>query len=111
MGTNGKPDVVMVQFAANADMGTVDSVVGAANKAISAATTKHVGILSTTNAQDIADATWVAFRYEDIYTQGTVAFGSGAVFTGILALSAYCCLMSLQTPQMFEGDQKDDMRR
>jgi len=129
--TNGKPDVVMVQFAANADMGTVDSVVGAANKAISAATTKHVGILSTTNAQDIADATNLAFRYEDIYTQGTVAFGSGAIFTGtvsmltpgllvgilmmvfmgILALSAYCCLMSLQTPQMFEGDQKDDMRR
>jgi len=129
--TNGKPDVVLVPFPSNANMDTVDSVVGAANKAVSAVTNKHLGILSTSNAQDIADATNLAFHYEPIYSKGNVAFTNGAifggtvsmltpgllvailmmVFMGILALSAYCCLMSLQTPEMFEGDQKEEMKR
>jgi len=33
------------------------------------------------------------------------------IYMGVLLISAYCCLLSLQTPEKFEGDQEKDMAR
>jgi len=33
------------------------------------------------------------------------------IYMAILLLAAYCCLLQLQTPEMFEGDQERDMAR
>lgn len=33
------------------------------------------------------------------------------IYMAVLAISAYCCLLSLQTPEKFEGDQEKDMAR
>merc|ERR1711998_404465 len=33
------------------------------------------------------------------------------IYMAFLALSAYCCILSLQTPECFEGDQEKDMAR
>merc|ERR1719197_346192 len=33
------------------------------------------------------------------------------IYMAFLALSAYCCILNLQTPEKFEGDQEKDMSR
>lgn len=33
------------------------------------------------------------------------------IYMGVLALAAYCCILSLQTPEMFEGDHEFLMQR
>merc|ERR1711907_49897 len=129
--SNGKPDVVMVQFPKNADLASVDMEVGAAEKAITAATTKHVGILSTSSSQEMPSATNLAQVFSNSYSELSTRYGQTAlwygtvstltptllvailvmIFLGIMLFCAYCCILSLQTPQMFEGDQKKEFLR
>jgi len=102
---------------------------------------KYTSILSTTSSVEPAVVTNLAFKFFDsdmgaspqyMYQNKTLVLNAKSsmlygptvnltptlmiailvmIYMGVLALSAYCCILSLQTPEMFEGDQKNDMNR
>jgi len=148
--TNNKPEVIVVTFDAEMDGATADSLIGAAEKAVSAATTgKYDSILSTTASAITTDAGNLAFTFfpsdvvsgvRYIYANLTDAnglptaspetvfnslrYGSSTyltptlllallvmVYAAFLALASFCCIMNLQTPEKFEGDQESEMKR
>ena len=125
-------------------------MIGAAEKAVSAATTgKYDSILSTTASAITTDAGNLAFTFfpsdvvsgvRYIYANLTDAnglptaspetvfnslrYGSSTyltptlllallvmVYAAFLALASFCCIMNLQTPEKFEGDQESEMKR
>merc|ERR1711934_556000 len=110
--SNGKPDVVVVQFPAKTDLASVDALVGAANDAVSAVTSKFVGILSSGNSLELGQTTNLASFVPTYYLTPTllVALLVGAWLL-FVSLCAYCCILSLQTPEKFEDDHKKDMAR
>merc|ERR1711934_982467 len=126
--SNGKPDVVVVQFPAKTDLASVDALVGAANDAVSAVTSKFVGILSSGNSLELGQTTNLAsfvptdYMKSVAYPQGGIRYGPTYYLTPTLlvallvgawllfvSLCAYCCILSLQTPEKFEDDHKKDM--
>merc|ERR1711934_666920 len=128
--SNGKPDVVVVQFPAKTDLASVDALVGAANDAVSAVTSKFVGILSSGNSLELGQTTNLAsfvptdYMKSVAYPQGGIRYGPTYYLTPTLlvallvgawllfvSLCAYCCILSLQTPEKFEDDHKKDMAR
>jgi len=141
--SNGKPDVVVVQFPAKTDLASVDALVGAANEAVSAVTPKFVGILSSGNSLELGQTTNLATAAGDPWSPTSSTNGitaNAAIFGGKLgvgiqygptslltptllvallvgawllfvSLCAYCCILSLQTPEKFEDDHKKDMAR
>jgi len=136
--SDSKPDVLVVRFPEEADAATADALIGATEKAVSAATAgKYDSILSTTSSMEAGSATNLAFRFSQAantrgypeYTgpsmnyRNTIMYGSSrfltpsllvaimiTIYMGFLALAAYCCILSLQTPEKFEGDQEKDMQ-
>merc|ERR1711871_517814 len=138
--TNSKPDVVVVRFPEGVDAASADAIIGATEKAVSAATSgKYDIILSTTSSMEPGVASNLAFQFSQAsnaagnpeYTfQGSsnqyrnaIAYGSSrfltptlmvailiTIYMGFLALAAYCCILSLQTPEKFEGDQEKEMQ-
>merc|ERR1711939_474627 len=131
--SNGKPDVVVVQFPEKTDLASVDALVGSSNEAVSAVTSKFVGILSSSNSLELGQTTNLAsfipsdFQGQAIFGAATVAgirYGPTYYLTPTLlvallvgawllfvSLCAYCCILSLQTPEKFEDDHKKDMAR
>jgi len=142
--TNSKPDVVVVRFPEKESLASVDAIVGASQKAVSAVTNKVNSILSTTSSMetdsalnmmsfDASDGLWT--RYPTV-AQAQMGLPSTAykvsgqpdsrhyvkygpsyyltptlllaimvmIYAGVLLLTAFCCILSLQTPQKFEGD-------
>jgi len=76
----------------------------------------------TLSASFANDVSWSDSGVDD--TRRFIKYGTSAYMTPtlllailvmiyvlILALSAFCCLLSLQTPEKFEGDQKLEMER
>jgi len=168
--TDGKPDVIVVRFG-TMDAAEADAVIGAAEKAVSAATSgRFNSILSTTSSMEPGVATNLAFSFfQSVNLRSSPQFSTppvpmlpstgayptaaaltgatalGALFPtsgvtssarhalwyggvayltpnlviailimiymGVLLLCAYCCILSLQTPEKFEGDQEKDMAR
>merc|ERR1711934_696219 len=131
--TNSKPDVIVVRFPANMDAASTDALVGSAQKAVAAATSgKYNSILSTTSSMEPGLATNLAFQFfqadnlrSSVPYNGTrtsLLYGPSTyltptlliailimIYMGFLALAAYCCILSLQTPEKFEGDQEKEM--
>jgi len=144
---NDKPDVLVVRFPEQLDAEHTDSVLGAAEKAIAAATNgQHTSILSTTSSMNPGVVTNLAYRFFagsqqrasafntlagmnstsdwPVSARTSIYYGGAAymtptlaiailvmIYMGFLALSAYCCILNLQTPEKFEGDQEKDMAR
>jgi len=137
--TNSQPEVIVVRFDATAEPAAADALMGAAEKAVAAATSgKYQSILSTTSSMDAGDATSLASKFTqtdltDYYRysykstttdRAALLYGPSymltptllvgvlvMVYMAILALAAYCCILSLQTPELFEGDQEKEMDR
>lgn len=129
--SNGKPDVIVVNFPASTDLESVDAVVGWANRAVSAVTSKYVSILSSGNTLELSGATNLAFPFSGpSNARPSVAYGKSLLYGPtfyltptllcailvslwmfFVAFCAYCCLLSLQTPEKFEGDQEKEMAR
>jgi len=134
--TNSQPDVIVVRFPADMDAASADALVGSADKAVAAATSgNYVGILSTTSSMEAGLATNLAFQFFQSdnlrssvpYTTGdstrnALLYGPSVyltptllisilvmIYMGFLLLAAYCCILSLQTPEKFEGDQEREM--
>jgi hypothetical protein len=102
---------------------------------------KYVSILSTTSSMmEPGAASNLAFQFfpSDLrsaehyaFQNGTLAPNNSAmmygpsfyltptlllailsmIYMGLLLITAYCCILSLQTPEKFEGDQEKDMNR
>merc|ERR1711981_968054 len=159
LASNGKQDVIVVQFPEGADLATVDAEIASAEKAVTAVTNgAHAGMVASSLAPSTVSATNLAaeFNYRDsrtgVYygtpsafaptstgltktapsnglvgaannqagkalTYGPSRFLTPTLNLGILvtlymlfvAISAFCCILSLQTPEMFEEDQKKAM--
>jgi len=160
--SDGKPDVIVVRFG-SMKAAQADSLIGAAEKAVAAATSgRFSSLLSTTSSMEPGVPTNLAFTFfqsqnlrsnpsfawdgkaNSLLSQGGNALqvgnalnAAGAVgarrslwygtvqyltpnlmiailvmiYMGFLLLCAYCCVLSLQTPEKFEGDQEKDMAR
>jgi len=153
--SDGKPDVIVVRFG-TMKAAQADSLIGAAEKAVAAATSgRFSSLLSTTSSMEPGVPTNLAFTFfqsqnlrsrpqfayangDALMSQGGLALTTSAtvggrkalwygsvqyltptlmiailvmIYMGFLVLCAYCCVLSLQTPEKFEGDQEKDMAR
>jgi len=153
--SDGKPDVIIVRFG-SMKAAQADSLIGAAEKAVAAATSgRFSSLLSTTSSMEPGVPTNLAFTYfqsqnlrskpQYAYADGDALISQGGnaltlsatvggrralwygtvqyltpnlmiailvmIYMGFLVLSAWCCILSLQTPEKFEGDQEKDMAR
>jgi|ERR1711990_368866 len=140
--TNAKPDVIVVRFDSEMDAATADAIIGAAEKAVAAATMgKYDSILSTTASAVTTEAGNLAFTFfqNDLHSDvkylmangtlpdtllNSISYGSAVyltptlllailvmIYAMLLALASFCCIMALQTPEKFEGDQESEMKR
>merc|ERR1712086_602672 len=120
------PDVVVVRFPEKESMASVDAVVGSAEKAVKAVTDDHCTNLMTfyqssdlwlrypTIAQSYQETvaskrTFIKYGPTYYLTPTLLLAILAMIYSGIVLLCAFCCILSLQTPQKFENDYKNEM--